>query len=82
MAGVIREGTLRHPRHAQRTTGHALGHAAQDVRLAGDVRYAPNMSALAVNVTREGTQIGAHEQGVEHSPTTKLSCSLTHEVHG
>ena len=40
---------------------------------AGDVRYAPNMSALAVNVTREGPQTGAHKQGVEHSPTTNPS---------
>ena len=63
----------RQPRHAQRTTGHALGHVAQDVRLAGDVRYAPNMSALAVNVTREGPQTGAHKQGAEHSPTSTSS---------
>ena len=74
MAGVIRKGTARQPRHAQRTTGHALGHAAQDVRLAGGVRYAPNMSALAVNVTREGPQTEAHKQeGAEHSPTTNPS---------
>ena len=38
-----------------------------------DVEYAPNMSALAVNVTREGPQTGAHKQGAEHSPTTNPS---------
>ena len=70
-----------HPRHAQRTTGHALGHAAQDVWLAGDVRYAPNMSAIAVTVTREGPQTGAHKQGVEHSPTPTHHGSLTDMMH-
>ena len=78
MAGVIRKGTLRHPRHAQRTTGHALGHAAQDVRLARCVEYAPNMSALAVNVTREGPQTGALKQGAEQGPTTKLIMVTSH----
>ena len=67
--GVIRKRTLRHPRHAQRTTGTRWG---MQRRMFGWLRYAPNMSALAVNV-REGTQIGAHEQGVEHSPTTNPS---------
>ena len=73
MAGVIRKGTLRHPRHAQRTTGHALGHAAQDVRLAGDVRYAPNMSALAVNVTRAGFGRTSSSSSGTWPPSVRIS---------
>ena len=57
---------------------YALGHAAQDVRLARCVEYAPNMSALAVNVTREGPQTGALKQGAEQGPTTKFIMVASH----
>ena len=61
MAGAIRKRPLRHPRHAQRTTGHALGHAAQDVRLAGGVKDLHELAAAAPGdlpaIVREGLPI-------------------------